>query len=107
MALRLYVGFALALLVAACGHRDADRASADTVMVFGAAPPSSPQDSNRAPSKEVMTRTMGSYSGKLITADSAAKVIVDYLETHGSFNAALDPDLVNAIKREQRRRAHH
>ena len=50
--------------------------------------------------------TIGSYYRKLITADSAAKVIVDYLETNQSLNANFDPELTNAIQREQRRRAH-
>ena|SRR5256885_1738086 len=105
MALRLCVGCSLFLLAVACGRREADRDSVDTVMVFSATPPSSPQDSSHGPSKAVVT-AIGSYYRKRITADSAARVIVDYLETHHSFNAALDPALTNAIMREQKRRAH-
>jgi len=106
MSLRRYAGCALILLALACGHPKGDRGSVDTVMVFSAAPPSSPQDSGRGPSSEVLRKTIGSYYGKLITADSAAKVIVDYLETNQSLNANFDEELTNAITREQRRRAH-
>ncbi len=105
MALRLCVGCSLLLLAVACGHREGDRDSVDTVMVFSATP-SPPQDSTHGPSKDVLTVTIGSYYRKRITADSAARVIVEYLETHQSFNAVLDPELTNAIKREQKRRAH-
>ncbi len=104
MVLTLYVGCSLLLFTVACGRREADRDSVDTVMVFSATP-SSPQDSSHGPSK-VLTATIGSYYARRITADSAARVIVDYLEIHQSFNANLDPELTNAIRREQKRRAH-
>ena|SRR5438034_7923072 len=105
MSLRLCVGCSLLLLAVACGHREADRDSVDTVMVFSATP-SPPQNSSHGPSQNVLMASIRSYYAKRITADSAARVIVDYLEIHQSFNAALDPELTNAIRREQKRRAY-
>jgi hypothetical protein len=102
MSIRFYVGCALLLLAVGCRPRDADRESVDTVMVFAAAP----QDSSQGPSMNDVILTMGGYTRKRITADSAARVIVDYLQTHQSLNISLDPELQAAVRREQKQRAH-
>ncbi len=54
--------------------------------------------------KTVMA-TMAAYSAQRITADSAAKVIVDYMRKSGrSISGNMDPTLQEAIARELRKR---
>lgn len=65
-------------------------------------------DADRVPSRASVLSTLGDYSHRLITADSAARVVVDYLEVAQTLNVELDATLRNAIARELRRRtAHH
>ena len=73
-------------------------------MVFVAAPPPSSAQA-RVPSKDSLDATLRGYVEKRVSAEAAAKVIVDYLDAGHSLNAAFDPDLKRAIDREIKKRA--
>ena len=107
MTLKLALVLAVIGLPSACGRRSSERDTADTVMVFEAAPPSTLRGSASDSARRIMLAALSAYSVKRISADSAARVVVDYLDAQYSVNAAFDSELVNAIKREQRRRHGH
>ena len=100
MAIRASLAFPLFCMAFACG-RGSDEARVDTTMVFVPAPPSfSP-----APSEDSLNATLVAYAQKRVTAEAAARVIVDYVNAGHSYNAAFGPELLHAIQREFRRRA--
>jgi hypothetical protein len=59
------------------------------------------------PSEESVLSILDAYSHGLITADSAARVVLDYLQVSHSLNVELDAGLRNAVRRELRRRTGH
>ncbi len=70
--------------------------------VYGQYPPR-PQESVQAsvPSIDSVMTILDAYTDKRISADSAAKVIVDYLlGTKESLNVQMDAELRDAVNRE-------
>lgn len=61
----------------------------------------------RVPSQEFVLGILDDYSHHLITADSAARVVVDYLQVAQTLNVELDAGLREAVARELKRRAGH
>ena len=63
------------------------------------------QRAGRSEQADSATRILLTYWDKCITADVAAKALIDELQRTGqSFNAEMDKDLRRAIEREGRRR---
>src|SRR5690242_6262870 len=93
-------------VIGACARRDDARSSVDTVMVFQATPRSAARESATAQSTPApLAVALQAYAQRRITADSAARVVVDYLEKSGqAVNAEMDAPLRDAVKREIRRR---
>jgi hypothetical protein len=75
---------------------DTSNATVDTTMVFVAAPPPSSAQASRVPSEDSRKATLRGYVEKRVSAETAAKVIVDYLDAGHSLNAAFDPELKRA-----------
>jgi hypothetical protein len=74
--------------------------------VYGQYPPR-PQDSvqTSVPSIDSIMTILDAYADKRISADSAAKVIVDYLlGTKESLNVQMDAELRDAVNRELKAR---
>jgi hypothetical protein len=74
--------------------------------VYGQYPPR-PQDSIKTsvPSIDSLMTILDAYADKHISADSAAKVIVDYLlRTNESLNFQMDAELRDAVNRELKAR---
>jgi hypothetical protein len=91
------LALAVLVLVAACGSHKAEQESVDTSLVFVPAPPGFP---SRDQMNSLMT-ALNAYSKKQISADSAAKVIVDHMRsTRRSLNMPMDPALQAAVARE-------
>ena len=103
MSIRVRLSLSLLFLALSC-RRGSQQSAVDTTMVFVAAPTPSSQ-ADRVPSEHTLDVTLRAYAEKRVSADSAAKVIVDYLDAGHSLNAAFDPKLKSAIERESRRRA--
>ena len=57
------------------------------------------------PSQDSLDATLRGYMEKRVSAEAAAKVIVDYLDAGHSLNAAFEPELRRAIDREIKKRA--
>jgi len=75
-------------------------------MVFTANPPSARADSTaRVPSRRQVAEALWAYAKQQMSADAAAKVIVDYQKKTGqSLNIPMDEQLLAAVRREQERR---
>ena len=99
---------ALSLLFACRSHEAREEAAedVDTVMVFSANPQAAHADSStRAASMEKVTAALNAYAQHRISADSAAKVIVEYQKKTGRpLNIVMDSELIAAVRREQQRR---
>ena|SRR5437867_11419412 len=104
MSIRVALSLSLLFLALAC-RRGSQNAAVDTTMVFAAAPTPPSSQVGRVPSEHLIDVTLRAYAEKRVSADSAAKVIVDYLDAGHSLNAAFDPELKSAIERESRKRA--
>ena len=98
----LYRLSVLGLLVA-CG-RGSDQAAADTAKAFVEYRPSSIDTAN-ARSRDSVMRVLEAYSERRVTADAAAKVVLDYVQPGRFLNAEFDTALREALSRDQRRRA--
>lgn len=98
--------FALVLMFAACSSEEAQQETVDTVMVFTATPSRGRSDSaTRAQSMNEIMAALNAYAEHTMSADEAAKVIVDVQRKSGrSLNIVMDPPLLAAVRREQERR---
>ena len=103
MSIRVVLSFSLLFLALAC-RRGSQNVAVDTTMVFAAAPAPRSSEAARVPSEHLIDATLRAYAEKRVSADSAAKVIVDYLDAGHSLNAAFGPELKSAIERESRKR---
>ena len=106
--MRSLVLVTIASLLVSCRSHDAQQAAVqtvDTVMVFSAAPQAAHADSaTRAASMEKVTAALNAYAQHHISADSAAKVIVEYQKKTGRpLNIVMDSELIAAVRREQGR----
>ena len=104
MSIRVRLSLSFVFLALSC-RRGSQQSAVDTTMVFVAAPTRPSSQAGRVPSEHTLDVTLRAYAEKRVSADSAAKVIVDYLDAGHSLNAAFDPKLKSAIERESRRRA--
>lgn len=98
---------AAASLFVSCRSHDAQEAvqTVDTVMVFSAPPQAAHADSaTRAASMEKVVAALNAYAQHHISADSAAKVILEYQKKTGRpLNIVMDSELIAAVRREQGR----
>ncbi len=104
--MRSLASTALVLVLASCRSDGARQETVDTVMVFTANPPSARADSTaRVPSRRQVAEALWAYAKQQMSADAAAKVIVDYQKKTGqSLNIPMDEQLLAAVRREQERR---
>jgi hypothetical protein len=97
------ITFIIVGALVACDRRDAAEGSVDTSMVFVAAPAPAPADS--AFSRRLLDSVniaVEAYSRGRITADSAAKVMMDYINrTHRPLNIEIDERLRAAFLRQR------
>ena len=98
---RYAVFMVIGSLVGACARSSADRPAADTTTAVVAAP-ATPRDS--MPSQDSVLATLSHYFAKQISAESAAKVIVEYANGGGQLNFETDAELRSAIAREMKKR---
>ncbi len=99
-----WMSFPILVLVVACS-RSSERATVDTTLVVGVAPPRpSAADIARSPTLDSVMATLEAYSEKRITADAAAKVVLDYVQIGRFLNVEFDADLRRAIGNESKRR---
>ena len=106
--MRSLVLLTAAALFVSCRSHDARQdavQTVDTVMVFSAPPPAAHADSStRAASMERVVAALNAYAQHHISADSAAKVIVEYQKKTGRpLNIVMDSELIAAVRREQQR----
>jgi len=103
---RSLASIALVLVLASCRSDGARQETVDTVMVFTATPPSASADSTaRVPSRREVAKALWAYAQHQLSADEAARVIVDYQKRTGqSLNIPMDDQLLAAVRREQERR---
>ena len=106
--MRSLVLLAAASLFVSCRSHDAQQEAVqtvDTVMVFSAPPQAAHADSStRAASMEKVVAALNGYAQHLISADSAAKVIVEYQKKAGRpLNIVMDSQLIAAVRRRQGR----
>jgi len=81
-------------------------AASSGLCVYGQYPPR-PQEpaQTSVPSIDSLMTVLDAYADKRISADSAAKVIVDYLlGTKESLNVQMDAELIDAVNRELKAR---
>ena len=83
------------VLSLACGGRRQE-GGADTTMVFTNA---APCPVRVAPSRDSVVAALGAYHAKKITADSAASIMLAYLDTGKELNVTVDDELQAAITR--------
>ena len=107
--MRLPVLLTIAALLVSCRSHEAQEEAdeiVDTVMVFSATPQASHADSStRAASMEKVTAALNAYAQHRISADSAAKVIVEYQKKTGrQLNIVMDSQLIAAVRRQQGRK---
>ncbi len=103
MSLRVGLSLLFLSLALAC-RRGSENATVDTTMVFVAHPTPPSGQATAVPSEDSIDATFRAYIEKRISADAAAKVIVDYVNSGHSLNANFDPELRRAIDREIRKR---
>jgi hypothetical protein len=101
---RLWFSVLVSALLATCGRGTAERDSVDTALVF-VATPATGHDSGSEQSMHPVMAVLEAYSEKRITADAAAKLIVDHMMKGAQpINVEMDAPLRDAIAREMKRR---
>jgi hypothetical protein len=95
----------LLAVLAGCNHKSADASRLDTSAVAVAAPRAPASSGDTVPSMDSVMKAFNAYEANQITAQAAAKVIVDHILGSGqAMNLAMDPALSDAVAREMKNR---